>query len=330
MPRCTVHLHRAAGWRCTGCQRTLCPGCVIEVEVDVGATSYVRCGLCDGRVDVLMRPGSDVSFARALSRTLRLPLSLPGLVVLYGLSVVASELDALAPPGRWPALLLWSVAAWLVGVAIVRAAAEGASGPSDVQHSPWPNFIRPALLAALLTAPTLLVPRTGWPGALLVAAAAPLLVPMLLAVFAGVPLAQAVNPTRATRTLLGLGRDGGLAVVATCFLWLFARMLAGAAEVPATEVPTLWLRVADVVAAFSLFLVPHVLGLLVEARGEDMGYPFRARGEVTALPHARPEASTPYRPPEAPVRPRPGPIALEETADVLELEPLAPGPSKAE
>jgi hypothetical protein len=294
----------------------------VEVELEVWPASYVKCGPCGGPVQLLSRPGSDVSFVVGLRRALLLPVGLFGLVLLYGLAALASELDTLAPPAREATLLVWSVFAWLVGVAIVRATAEGAAQLRDARLEAWLDGLRTALLCALLTAPALLVPRTGLPGALLVLAAAPLLVPLLLLVLAGRPWPQAFSPREAVRTMRALGRDGVLAVLVAVGVWLFSRMLAGFAESPPEEVPLLWRKVVDALAAFSLFLVAHVLGLLVESRGEALGYPFSARGEVPLLPGVRPETTLAHRPPEIPRRAPTVPITLEEetTPGKLDLE----------
>jgi hypothetical protein len=294
------------------------------VEVELQPTAYVKCGACGGRVDVLTHPGSDVSFVHALRGALILPVGLPELLYLLALAAVAGELDALQTPARSAGLLAWSVVAWLWGVALVRATAEGAATLREVRMSFWPELLRPALVAASLTAPTLLVPRTGWPGALVVTAAAVVLLPTLLAVFALEPLGHALSPLRAVRTLLRLGGDGVLAMACLALLWLFARMLSGLAESPPTEVPALWSKTLDALAALALFLVPRVLGLLVEARGEDLGYPFKRRGEVPVLPGARPEVTVAYRPPEPPPRAPPAPIALDDASGEFALEPLAP------
>ena len=78
-------------------------------------------------------------------------------------------------------------------------------------------------------------------------------------------------------------------------------------------------------APFSLFLVPRLLGLLLEARGEDLGYRFRLRGVVPVLPGVRPETTGMHSAVEAPPRARPEPIAVDETTSGrLELEPFAP------
>jgi hypothetical protein len=319
-PRCRAHPARLAGWRCTACRRMLCSGCVVEVELEVWPACYVKCRPCDGAVQLLTRPGSDVSFAVGLRKALLLPVGLWGLLLLLGLAALASELDALSTPAREATLLVWSICAWLLGVAIFRAAAEGATHLHEVRFKAWPELLRPALLCALLTAPALLVPRSGLAGALLVAAAAPLLVPLLLFVLAGHPGRQAFSPLEGARTMRALGRDGGLAVLVTLGVWLFSRTLAGLAQSPADEVPMLWRKVLDTLAAFSVFLVPRALGLLVEARGESLAYPFQARGEVPLLPGVRPETTVAYRPPEIPPRVQAAPIAVEATSGKLDLE----------
>jgi hypothetical protein len=317
-PRCSAHSVRPAGWRCAACRRALCPGCVVEVEVHL--TAYVRCAACGGRVDVLTRPGSDVSFFQALRGVLLLPVGLPGLFVLLLLALVSSELDVLLSPGREFALLCWSAVAWLVGVAVVHATADGATTLRGVPVHTG-ELLRPALLATVLTAPALLLPRTGLAAAALVVASVPLLVPVLLCLLAQKPLREALSPRTLTRVASRLGADGLLLMASVAVVWLFARALGALAESPPSDVPALWRMTLGLLGALSLFLVPRFLGLLLEARGEVVDYPFRSRGRVPLLPGARAEA---YRAPEtAPRAPREA-IPLEGKAQVLELEPLSP------
>jgi hypothetical protein len=290
---------------------------VVEVELEVRATSYVKCLGCGGAVDVLTRPGTEVSFTTALRGALRLPVGLPGLFLVFVLAACASELDVLTAPVRSAALLAWSMLAWFLGVAIVFATAEAEVTLGSVQ-----DILRPALLATLLTAPALFVPRTGRPGAALVAAGAVALVPLLLRLFARQP--HPLSPLSAVRTLSRLGGDGFLAVTCVALVWLFSRMLAALSESPPTEVPLLWRKAFGMLAAVSLFLVPRILGLLVQTRGEDLGYPFQSRGPVPALAGVRPEQRVAYRAPDSPPRAAREAIALDETAGKLVLEGLAP------
>ncbi len=294
------------------------------MEVELHPTAYLKCGRCGGTVDVLTRPGSEVTFARALRGALFLPVGLAGLLLVLALAAAASELDVLTAPARGFALLGWSLVAWLVGVAILRATAEGGTTLRGVSASLWTELLRPALLAATLTVPAVLVPRTGWRGAILLALAAPVLVSMLLGVFALAPLQEALGPLGAARRLWRLGTDGALAVGCIAGLWLFARMLGGLAEAPATEVPPLWAKTLGALGALSLFLVPRVLGLLVEARGEALGYRFHRRGVVPVLPGARAEQRVGYQPPPPPPRASTQPIALDDAPGLLELESLTP------
>jgi hypothetical protein len=297
----------------------------VAVELEARAAAYVKCANCGAAVDVLTRPGTVVSFPHALRGALRLPVSFLGLGLLFTLAATASELAELTEPARTAALLAWSAVAWCVGVAIVSASAEGATTLPSVPVE-WPDVIRPALVATALTAPALWVPRTGRPGFALVAAGALALVPLLLRLFAR--QSHPLSPLGAARTLSRLGADGLLAVGCVAGVWLFARMLAALSDSPPTEVPLLWRKGLDILAALSLFLVPRLLGLLLQARGEDVGYPFVARGHVPALPGASPEQTVAYRAPEPPLRASPQAIALEETDGALVLESLAPDGSE--
>lgn len=317
--QCAVHPTRMAGWQCQACQRSLCPGCVVEVQVH--PTSYLQCGGCGGAVDVLTEPGAGVSFPGALRATWRLPVGIPGLFLLSALSACAAELDTLGGTARTAALLCWSAGAWLLGVPIALATAEGGETLRSVQVG-WPRFARLVLWATLLTGPAVLVPRTGLAGAALVAAAALALVPLLLRLFAGQP--RPLSPVGAVRTLEALGSDGLLAVACVAGLWLFARMVAALSETPPEEVPLLWREALAGLGAFCLFLVPRILGLLLHTRGEALGYPFQARGQVPVLAGARAETTVPWTPPPPPPRPVREAIPLEETVEPLRLEGVAP------
>jgi hypothetical protein len=293
------------------------------------STAYVACGVCTGPVDLLTRPGSDVSFPHALRGALWLPVGLPGLLLLLALAVVASELDSLAEPTRSLSLLAWSIAAWTAGMALIRSTADGAATLADVPAAPWRDLVGPAIAAAVLTAPALLVPRSGLSGAATVAAGALVLTPLLLAV-AGRPSGEALLNRRALRGLWALKADGALSVACIASVWLFAWMLGGLAASPRSElqgaapVPPLWGKSLAALGALTLFLVPRVLGLLIGARGDDFAYRFRIRGAVPVLPEARPEKVRAYRRPEPPPRIRPQPIAVDDSAaGRLELEPFA-------
>jgi hypothetical protein len=306
--RCSVHSVRPAGWRCTACQRALCPGCVVEVEIHF--TAYVRCAACGGRVDVLTRPGSDASFFQALRGVLLLPVGLPGLFVVLLLALVSAELDVLVSPWRELALLCWSAVAWLVGVAVVHATAHGATTLRGVPVH-FTELLRPALVTTVLTAPALFLPRTGLAGAALVVASVPLLVPVVLCLLAQKPLREVLSPRTVLGVSLDLGRDILLLMACIAVVWLFARALGALAESPPEDIPLLWRKTLGLLGALSLFLVPRLLGLLLEARGEELGYPFRSRGHIPVLPGARPEAMEAYRAPDAPPRAPREPITLD-------------------
>lgn len=269
---------------------------------------------------MLTRPGSEVSFPRLLREPTRLPVTLPRLLLLAVLVVAAGLLDTAREPVRSVLLLAWSVAAWLLGVVIFRACAE-----DRVQAEPLPGLLRPALGAAVLTSPALLVPRSGLGGASLVCAGALVVTPVLAGVLSRSSPRGALSPVRAARELVRLGRDGALAVVCATGIWLFAWMLGALRTAAGHDVPP-----AGMLAALSLFFVPWVLGLLVQARGEELGYQFRERGRVPALPGVRPERMEAFRPPEPPPRPAREPIEVGERTAPMEIRPFAEGGSGEE
>lgn len=276
-------------------------------------TSFVRCGPCGGRVDALTRPGSEASFTRLLREPTRLPLTLPRLLLLAALAVAAGLVDTAWEPVRSLLLLGWSIGAWLLGVVLFRASAE-----DGVQAEPLAGLLLPALGAAALTSPALLVPRSGLRGAALVCVGALVVTPLLAAVLGRSSPRAALSPVRAARELFVLGRDGALAVLCTTGTWLFAWMLGALRTAAGHDVPP-----AGMLAALSLFFVPWVLGLLMQARGEELGYPFRVRGRVPVLPGVRPERSEAYRRPEPPPGPAPEPIDIGGEPRPLEIRPFA-------
>lgn len=87
--------------------------------------------------------------------------------------------------------------------------------------------------------------------------------------------------------------------------------------------------VAATLAAFALFLVPQLAGLLVRAHAEALGFELQDRGERLAWPEAVPQHRRTLAPPEsraALARPR-EPLELEVAGrpSPLVLEPLAGG-----
>jgi hypothetical protein len=289
--------------------------------VDVGPlTSFVRCGPCGGRVEVLTRPGSELSFTLLLREPLRLRVTVPELVLLLGLAVVAGLLDTASEPLRGALLLTWSLLAWVLGVVIFRASAE-----DRVQTEPVSGLLLPALGAALLTSPALLVPSTGFRGVALVCGGGVVLAPLLVGALSTSSPRAALSPLRAIHRLALLGRDGALAVLCVTGVWLFAWTLGVLRTASGHDVPP-----AGMLAGVSLFLVPRILGLLAQARGEELGYPFRVRGSVPVLPGVRPERTEAFRPPEPTPRSPREPIEIGGEPRPLEIHPFAEDGSSEE
>lgn len=129
------------------------------------------------------------------------------------------------------------------------------------------------------------------------------------------------------------GRDGGsrarrrLAGAASAGLLLFARLRRGTATLGDGHVPTLWVEVSATLAAFTLFLLPQLAGLLVRAHAEALGFQLQHRGERLAWPDAvpahrrtvlplesRPAASASREPLELDTSGKPSPLLLEPLA----------------
>ncbi len=324
---CSEHPGVAAAWGCQACARALCPDCAELLEVP-GGVEVVGCRACGGSAPPLRIPGPEESFVASLRGLLRMPVTALGFAGLWLLAATAGTVAR--PAGPW-ALLLWSAPTWVVCIALLRATAErGATLGASVRLSVVSELLVPAARGVLLTAPLLLrADALGQGTAAALAVLGGLCAPFVLTRLAtGTGVLGTLDVRWILRARAASGRDATLAGLASAGLLLFSRLLWGTAASGEGHVPMLWVEVAATLAAFSLFLVPQLAGLLVRAHAEALGFELQDRGERLAWPDAVPRHRRTVPPAEmrtAPVHPR-APIALEpERPTPLVLEPLAGG-----
>jgi hypothetical protein len=272
--------------------------------------------------------GREEPFRASLRGLLRMPVTALGFAGLWLLAVVGARVER--PAGPW-ALLAWSGPMWVVAIALLRATAERNTGGRTVRVSLGPELLGPAARGLVLAAPAVL-----WGGQLgtgrgaALAVGAGLCAPLVLARLAsGAGLVGVLDPRWLIRAWRDAGTDAALAGGASAGVLLFARLLWGTAGGAAAEVPALWVDVATTLAAFSLFLVPQLAGLLVRAHAEVLGFELASRGERLAWPGAVPRHRRTAAP-AAPTADVPRPREALELGDPgpggpLELEPLAGG-----
>jgi hypothetical protein len=256
-----------------------------------------------------------------------MPVTALGFAGLWLVAVVGAQVARAAGP--W-ALLAWSAPMWVVGIALLRATAERSTVGRRVRIALGPELLGPAARGLLLGAPAVLWGGqlgTGWGTALAVGAG--LCAPLVLArIASGTGLVGLLGLRWLVSAWRGVGADAAIAGAASAAVLLFARLLWATAGDGEAEVPALWVEVARTLAAFSLFLVPQLAGLLVRAHAEALGFELESRGERLAWPGAVPR----YRrtvAPAATTTERPRPREALELGDgpggPMGLEPLAGG-----
>ena len=324
---CSQHPASPAAWRCLGCARALCPECAELLEVGSGV-EVVGCRACGGNAPPLRVSGREEAFVASLRGLFRMPVTALGFAGLWLLAVVGGTVARRA--GAW-ALLAWSAPMWVAAFVLLRATAERGTVGRTVRVSLGPDLLGPAARGLILGAPAVLWGEqlgNGWATALAVGAG--LCAPEVLARLAsGAGIAGAVDPRWLVRAWRKTGADAAIAGLASTAVLLFARLLWATAGSAEAEVPALWVEVTTTLAAFSLFLVPQLSGLLVRAHAEALEFELESRGERLASPGAVPAhrrtvapavtATTAPRSREALELTDPGPGGR------LELEPLAGG-----
>jgi hypothetical protein len=270
----TCPQHRAAaGWRCTQCQRPLCPACAAP------SSGLVVCTYCGGLAEVLrerravLRP-----FRGEIVSAIRWPFQRAGVLTCAAAAVVL-----------WALVALWIFGAVIAAAVllthlfeIVRHTAGGADefpGPGDFRG--WFEDILAPLLRISLVSAWVLGPALWWemraggtlsaPFVALLAMGAFLFPMALIAAALPGPIAQVVNPAIVVGNAFRLGADY-LFLAGFCLACVMAEMLLNAlcgvvfARFP---LPGLW---RDFVLLFPLMAMSRALGLFVRNFGDRLGY----------------------------------------------------------
>lgn len=124
MPKtpCTVHPNAFAGWRCTRCEKLLCPACTGIRQV--GSTQLSSCSHCGDVVEVLLVPRAEArSFPSRLRSVFAYPLSKTGLWTILGAGVGLYLLSLLG----LRAVIFWHAILWAYVFSLARASAMGSA-----------------------------------------------------------------------------------------------------------------------------------------------------------------------------------------------------------
>ena len=122
--RCTVHPEQRAGWRCTTCERTLCPDCTSNRRPAMGAVISV-CVHCGGLAVPLVRKKKIDSYLQALPRFLGSLFTMDGVTTIVALGLVLYVLSAIGLGAPATALLITYM------FTVIQAAAQGAERLPD-------------------------------------------------------------------------------------------------------------------------------------------------------------------------------------------------------
>ncbi len=305
-PHCQFHPSAAAGWFCPTCNANLCPGCaVLDVLESSASTELLSCGHCGGAVDVLKVHRSGAPFGNRLLGAWLYPLKKSGLMALLAVGAVVALSRAVFSfvpllPGL-VVLAVWLGSFWGALFWIVRGTAMGAehfTAPDfhDIHHDLVDPAIRGVLATALIWLPAIIflvnADETNPTGALfwLMVLVTLLYAPMALLFAAiGESKLSLLNPVKVVRIGVRLGRPY-LMVVA----WMVPLALVGvilmwvAAKVSSLHVPLVASLLGEAISLYVPFVVARMLGLLLFAYGDRVGYGVDSEFFEPALPGVKP------------------------------------------
>jgi len=288
---CARHGQDRAGWRCTSCGSQLCPACTGQRRA--GTTFLEVCALCGGMAVALKaRRAELVPFLGTLPSALAWPAQHTGGIfacVACGLLVVVS---------RWLGTMASFIANGVILAYLFHVTRYTARGHDDFPGADdfrgyFEDVVAPMFRLTMATiwvwAPALALIATDNASPLAIVALCTLgvlLVPIsLLASAVGTPVIHAANPLVLGAYAIRLGVD-------YFYLLIFC--------VVATSLAIGFTALADQVFLLQLFgsiilmIVPfaffRALGLLLRARGDDLGYGAAEEYLVPVLGQRKPEA----------------------------------------
>ncbi len=318
---CTVHAAQRAGWRCTVCQRTLCPDCTAERRVPNSGTTIPVCVHCGGLATQLTRQRKVKDFLGALPSFVKSFFTMDGLASLVALGLfcyLGRGALALVPVtllNIWMALVVYTVVYGIVIVyvfSVIQSAAQGSERLPDPADFTDPlSLIAPVfrfvLALSYLWLPTVLYvsfvvtwQSVYWDGPMQLFRD-----PVLLALVVGgvvyFPVAVVVAAI-SDSVLAVLDLRIGLRIIArlplqyagavlTCFVFLVVGWIYGlwasiaVALIPVPFIPALTAQITSVV----FVLIPAwVLGRFIYQNHEHFGLMLAGAGEEPEWPDAVP------------------------------------------
>ena len=290
---CDTHPGRRAGWRCQSCGKALCPACTGERRA--GTQMMDVCALCRGAAAPIRERRAVLQpFARLLPKALLWPFLRNGPLVLALWGLLVFVAGAIGGGGIARGLLvayLFHITRWTsLGNEEIPGANEFRGFFEDVVASGTRLF----LATIWVTAPVVLMLWAGETPAepLFIVVAATLglaIVPIsLLASAVATPLRQILNPLVLGGYAWKLGSDYLLLLVFGAFALLVQYVLTGArGALEGGRVVGLLFSIVEMALPFAFF---RALGLLLRARGDDLGYGPERDYLDPVLGQAKPEA----------------------------------------
>ena len=291
---CDAHPDRRAGWRCEACGGALCPACTGQRKA--GNAFLDVCARCEGlAAPIRERRALLQPFDRSLLPALRWPFQGRGPAALLFWGIVITILGYIGGGGTIARALF---VGWLFHVARTTTVGHDEIPTAADFRGYFEDIVAPMTRLALGTvwfwAPFVLL-RWGrgtpaHPAIVLVVCATGLtIVPIsLIASAVETPLVQILNPLVLARYALRLGRDYRLLLAFTvgCFL-IEVALLAAGARWAVHPLATTLVRVLSLAPPLAFF---RAVGLLLRARGDDLGYGRAEDYLARVLGDAQPEA----------------------------------------
>jgi hypothetical protein len=343
-PHCQFHPGAAAGWFCPACNANLCPGCaVLDVLESMTSTELLSCGRCGGAADVLKVHRSQGSFGKRLLEAWLYPLKKSGLLALLAVGAVVALSRAVfgfVPflPGL-VVLAVWLGSFWGALFWIVRGTALGAehfTAPDfrDVYHDLVDPAVRGVLATVLIWVPAAIylwnADETDGLGSLfwLMGLVTLLYAPLaLLFAATGESKLSLLNPIKVVGVGVSLGRPYLMVVAWMVPLALLGWVLmAVSARVSSLPVPFVGSLLGEAISLYVPFVMARMLGLLLYAYGDRVGYGVDSEFFEPALPGVKPRgkkrvARGPAQEPRESDRP-----ALHQRFSELEPKDAPPAP----
>jgi hypothetical protein len=271
---CSTHAGRRAGWRCVACGLALCPACTGQRQA--GTALMEVCTLCGGMADTIRERRALLHpFPRALPGALFWPLRGRGPIALVLWGVFEAVLGAFGGIGIARGTLLaylFHVTRWTShGHDDVPGAGDFRGFFEDIVAP----LTRMVLATVWVTAPVVILlwgleqPASSWL-VVLFAVAGLMIAPISILLSAvETPLSQVINPLVLAAYAWHLGTDYLILLAFSALVVLLQVLLHAVATLVGGALAVVLISIVSMVMPFAFF---RALGLLLRARGDDLGY----------------------------------------------------------